>query len=76
MNITLSSNDTELPATLVDGETTQDFMSLLPLTLTLSDYEDFDYSPGLVKLGRIHSGIEVLAGSRGEVTVTVSRSTP
>jgi hypothetical protein len=118
MNITLSFNDTELPATLVDSETTQDFLSLLPLTLTLSDYretekisdlprrlstagapegldpevgdiayyapwgnlaifyEDFDYSPGLVKLGRIDSGIEALAGSSSEVTVTVSRSTP
>jgi hypothetical protein len=39
-------------------------------------YRDFDYSPGLVKLGRIDSGIEVLAGSSGEVTVTVPRSTP
>jgi hypothetical protein len=117
-NITLSFNDTELTATLVDSDTTQDFLSLLPLTLTLSDYretekisdlprqlstagaseghdpevgdityyapwgnlaifyEDFDYSPGLVKLGRIDSGIEALAGSSGEITVTVSRSTP
>jgi hypothetical protein len=39
-------------------------------------YEDFDYSPGLVKLGRIDSGIEALTGRSGEVTVTVSRSTP
>jgi hypothetical protein len=118
LDITLSLNDTELPATLVDSETTRDFLSLLPLTLTLSDYrdtekisdlprqlstagapdghdpevgdityyapwgnlaifyEDFDYSPGLVELGRIESGIEGLAGRRGEVTVTVSRSTP
>jgi hypothetical protein len=118
MNITLSFNDTALPATLVDSEATQDFLSLLPLTPTLSDYRetekisdlpwrlstagapegldpevgdityyapwgnlaifysDFDYSPGLVKLGRIDSGIEQLAGSSGEVTVTVSRSTP
>jgi hypothetical protein len=118
MNITLSFNDTELTATLVDNETTQDFLSLLPLTLTLSDYrkterisdlprqlstagapdghdpevgdityyapwgnlaifyEDFDYSPGLVKLGRIDSGIEALAASSGETTVTLSRSTP
>jgi hypothetical protein len=117
MNITLSFDDTELSATLIDSETAQDFLSLLPLTLTLSDYretekisdlprqlstagapdghdpevgdityyapwgnlaifyEDFDYSPGLVKLGRIDSGIEALAGSSGEVTVTVSRST-
>jgi hypothetical protein len=39
-------------------------------------YEDFGYSPGLVRLGRIDSGIEALAGSSGEVTVTVSDSTP
>jgi hypothetical protein len=118
MDITLSFNDTELTATLVDSETTQDFLSLLPLTLTLSDYrktekiselprqlstagapdghepkvgdityyapwgnlaifyEDFDYSPGLVELGRIDSGSEALAASSGEVTVTVARSTP
>ena len=118
MDITLTLAETELTATLVDSETTQDFLSLLPLTLTLSDYRetekisdlprqlstagaldghdpevgdityyapwgnlaifyrDFDYSPGLVKLGRIDSGIEALAGSSGEVTVTVSRSTP
>lgn len=39
-------------------------------------YEDFDYSPGLVKLGRVDSDIEALADSSREVTVTVSRSTP
>jgi hypothetical protein len=37
-------------------------------------YEDFGYSPGLVKLAHIDSGIEALASSSGEVTVTVSRS--
>jgi hypothetical protein len=118
MDIRLTLADAELTATLVDSEATQDFLSLLPLTLALSDYretekisdlprqlstagapdghdpevgdityyapwgnlaifyEDFDYSPGLVKLGRIDLGIEALAGSSGEVTVTVSRSTP
>jgi hypothetical protein len=118
MDITLSFDGSELTATLVDSETTQDFLSLLPLTLTLGDYretekisdlprrlstagapdghapevgnityyapwgnvaifyEDFDYSPGLVKLGRIDSGIEALAAGSGEVTITVSRSTP
>jgi len=118
MDITVSFDGTDLTATLVDSETTQDFLSLLPLTLTLSDYretekisdlprqlstagapaghdpevgdityyapwgnlaifyEDFDYSPGLVKLARIDSGIEALAAGSGEVTVTVSRSTP
>jgi hypothetical protein len=115
MNITLSFNDTQLTATLVDSETTQDFLSLLPLTLTLSDYRetekisdlprrlstagapkgldpemgdityyapwgnlaifyrDFDYSLGLVKLGRIDSGIEELADSSGDLVITVTR---
>jgi hypothetical protein len=118
MDITLTVGDTELTANLVDSETTRDFLSLLPLELTLSDYRetekisdlprqlstagapeghdpdvgdityyapwgnlaifyrDFGYSPGLVRLGRIDSGIEALAASSGEVTVTVSRSTP
>jgi hypothetical protein len=39
-------------------------------------YREFDYSPGLVRLGRIDSGIEALAAGSGEVTITVSRSTP
>jgi hypothetical protein len=38
MTITLLSDDTELSTTLVDGEATQDFLALLPLELTLSDY--------------------------------------
>jgi hypothetical protein len=37
-------------------------------------YRDFDYSPGLVKLGHIDWGIEALAGSSGEFTVTITRS--
>jgi hypothetical protein len=118
MDITLTLADTELAATLVDSETTRDFLSLLPLELALSDYretekisdlprqlstagapdghdpeagdityyapwgnlaifyEGGEYSPGLVRLGRIDSGSEALATSSGEVAVTVSRSTP
>lgn len=38
MRITLTTEDTVITATLIDGETTQDFISLLPLTLTLEDY--------------------------------------
>ena len=38
MTITLSFNGTELTATLDDNETTRDFVSLLPLELTLTDY--------------------------------------
>lgn len=117
MDITLSIDDTELPATLVDSGTTQDVLSLLPLTLTLSDYRETEKisdcrgdcpprehqrvsiprwatspttCPGATWRSstgtsttrratsscRIDSGIEQLAGSSGEATVTVSRSTP
>jgi hypothetical protein len=36
--ISLKIGDTVLTATLIDSKTTQDFISLLPLTLTLKDY--------------------------------------
>ena len=38
MKIRLKVGDTVLTATLIDSATTRDFMSLLPLTLTLKDY--------------------------------------
>lgn len=38
MKIKITLEDTVLTATLVDSQTTQDFISLLPLTLTLQDY--------------------------------------
>lgn len=38
MKISLTLGDTVLSATLVDSKTTRDFISLLPLTLTLEDY--------------------------------------
>jgi hypothetical protein len=38
MTIVLSFDDTEHTATLIDSETTRDLLSLLPLTLRLSDY--------------------------------------
>jgi hypothetical protein len=38
MKIRLKVGDTVLTATLIDGATTRDFASLLPLTLTLEDY--------------------------------------
>lgn len=38
MEVRLRVNDAVLMATLVDSETTRDFISLLPLTLTLQDY--------------------------------------
>ena len=38
MKIRLTLEDTVITATLIDSSTTQDFLSLLPLTLTLEDY--------------------------------------
>lgn len=38
MKITLTVENTVITATLTDSETTRDFVSLLPLTLTLEDY--------------------------------------
>lgn len=38
MKIRITLEDRVLTATLVDSQTTQDFISLLPLTLTLEDY--------------------------------------
>jgi hypothetical protein len=102
MKIRMSSEGTPITATLDDNATSRDFVSLLPLTLTLKDYaatekisdlprklstagappgnephvgdfsyyapwgnlalfyRDFDYSVGLVKLGTIDAGVEVL----------------
>ncbi|MEW6688641.1 MAG: cyclophilin-like fold protein [Pseudomonadota bacterium] len=99
-------------ATLTDSATAKDFLSLLPMTLTLEDYaatekisylprklstagapagvdpdpgdiayyapwgnlaifyKDFGYSRGLVKLGRIDSGIETLS-VRGSLKATI-----
>jgi hypothetical protein len=37
MKIRLKIEDTVMTATLVDSKTTQDFISLLPLTLTMND---------------------------------------
>ena len=38
MKISLKVGDTALTATLIDSATTRDFISLLPLNLTLQDY--------------------------------------
>ncbi len=38
MKIKISAGDTVLTATMLDNTTSRDFMSLLPLTLSLSDY--------------------------------------
>ncbi|MBD2046757.1 hypothetical protein H6F78_14335 [Coleofasciculus sp. FACHB-64] len=38
MKINIQIGNKVVPATLIDSKTTQDFISLLPLTLTLKDY--------------------------------------
>jgi hypothetical protein len=112
MKIRMDVEDTVITATLVDNATSRDFVSLLPLTLTLKDYagtekisdlprrlstegappgsdpsigdityyspwgnlamfyRDFGYSTGLVKLGTIDSGVEVL-NRPGALRVTI-----
>ncbi len=48
MQIRIITEDTVIMATLIDSETTRDFISLLPLTLTLEDYagtEKISYLP-------------------------------
>lgn len=48
MNIRITLEDTIFTATLIDSKTTQDFISLLPLTLTLENYagtEKISYLP-------------------------------
>jgi hypothetical protein len=102
MKIRMDVGGTVITATLVDNATSRDFVSLLPLALTLKDYagtekisdlprklstegappgsdpsigdiayyapwgnlavfyRDFGYSNGLIKLGTIDSGAEVL----------------
>lgn len=112
MKIRLTIDGKAVEATLLDNATARDFLSLLPMTLTLEDYastekigypprklstagvpagfdpaagdiayyapwgnlaifyKDFGYSKGLVKLGRIDSGIEALS-VRSSLKVTI-----
>jgi hypothetical protein len=115
MKIRMTMEGAEIMATLDDNKTTRDFISLLPTTLTLEDYNktekvsdlpkrlstegapegidpsvgdityyapwgnlalfyrDFGYARGLVRLGRIESGIDVLKRP-GPLTVTIERA--
>lgn len=112
MKIRIITEDVVITATLTDSQTTQDFVSLLPLTLTLEDfasaekisdlpkrlstedapsgsdpsvgdiayyapwgnlaifYRDSGYASGLVILGKLDDGIEVLSVS-GPVAATI-----
>jgi hypothetical protein len=114
VKISLTVGDTVLTATMIDNETTRDFISLLPLTLQMNDlfnrekyahlpraisegggrqntYEigDVVYWPpgpdlaifyrhdgqsissGIIKMGKIDSGVEVFENYDGSVEVTI-----
>lgn len=113
--IRMTIEGTVITAVIDDSATSRDFLSLLPMTLTLEDYNrtekvsdlprrlstasapegidpsvgdityyapwgnlalfyrDFGYSRGLVRLGRIESGIDVLKRP-GPLGVTVDRA--
>jgi len=54
MKIILKIADKEMTATLIDSETTRDFVSLLPLTLTMNDLfgrEKFGHLPRAISEG-------------------------
>jgi len=112
--IRLTIKDTQITATFEENVTVKEFISLLPMTLALEDYNktekvsdlpkrlstegapagfdpsagdityyapwgnlavfyrDFGYSRGLVHLGRIESGIEILE-KPGALDVTIER---
>ena len=115
VKINIRTTDRVIPATLNDSKAAQDFASLLPLSLTLEDYNstekisdlprrlstdgappgfdpsigdiayyapwgnlaifyrDFEYSTGLVSLGTLASGADILASSRSmQVTVELA----
>lgn len=114
MKIRLTIDGKAITATLIDNATARDFLSLLPMTLTLEDYaatekisylprklstagapagsdpsvgdisyyapwgnlaifyKDFRYSRGLIRLGRVDSGIEAL-NVPGALMVTIER---
>lgn len=113
MEIRMTIGEIVLNARLLDNATSRDFLSLLPITLTLRDYagtekasdlprrlstdgapagaaaavgdiayyapwgnlaifyRDFGYAAGLVRLGKIESGIEQLAVASDPFTATM-----
>lgn len=115
VRIKLAFNNEEVIVHMYDNPTSNDFLSLLPLTLTFEDYagtekisyppnklstaeapsgsdpsigdltyyapwgnlaifyKDFGHSNGLIKLGKIESGIEKLSNFHGDFTVTIEK---
>ncbi len=65
MKIRITLKDTVITATLIDSKTTQDFISLLPLTLTLEDYgstEKISYLPKRLSTEGAPAGIDPSVG--------------
>jgi hypothetical protein len=65
MKIRIRINGTEVAATLIDNPTSRDFVSLLPLTLTLEDYGDTEkigYLPRKLSTEGAPPGSEPSAG--------------
>ncbi len=65
MKIRLTINGKAMTATLLDNVTTRDFLSLLPITLTLEDYaatEKISYLPRKLSTAGAPAGSEPSAG--------------
>jgi len=68
MKIRLKVGDTVLTATLIDSATTRDFISLLPLTLTLKDYAETEKISDLPKKLSTESAPSGSDPSVGDIT--------
>jgi hypothetical protein len=68
MKIKLKVGDTLLTATLIDSATTRDFISLLPLTLTLKDYARTEKISDLPKRLSIEGAPSGSDPSAGDIT--------
>jgi hypothetical protein len=65
MKIKITVENIELTATLIDSQTTQDFIALLPLTLTLEDYggtEKISYLPERLSTEGAPAGMDPSVG--------------
>lgn len=65
MKIRITVEGAELTATLIDSPTTRDFISLLPLTITLEDYgktEKISYLPRKLSTQAAPAGIDPAVG--------------
>ncbi len=65
MKIRMTLNATVITATLIDSRTAQDFIALLPLTLTLEDYgrtEKISYLPKRLSTADAPAGIDPSVG--------------